>query len=509
MGPLNFFVREFIAVFIFSSVPVRSMHIDLSELLESCRVTGRKFTATALSVAFFLFLVEPGSAMAQTATIDWTNVHQVIDGFGASDAPLASSMSSANQAFFFGTGPGQLGLSILRVAVPDNGGYVGNCANVSASCASPVVGDMKAVIANGGKVYGSPWSPPAIYKTNGSENCTAGSGGGAPIATDFGLYATWLANFVQSLKIEDGINLYAISVQNEPNACTDYASALWTGAQIDTFIKADLGPAFAANDLTTLIFMPEGGSYYEMTSLGSTCETDSSCIQYVGGFNWHDYDVSLTGTNTVVATPYPAGWTNGKKYWETEASCYAGATGFCQPGANTDITDALNWAAVIDQRIAVDGANAWLYWLLVCSYCSDDQALTIENGNIPALRAYVLGQYSKFVRPGYYRIDATHLPQGGVSVSAFQDMPSRTLVIVATNYTRSAVSQTFNVTNAPMFSTLIPTITSANLNLAEQSHISVSGNSFTYTLPANSITTFAGSDPIPPAPSNLSAEVVR
>jgi glucuronoarabinoxylan endo-1,4-beta-xylanase len=110
----------------------------------------------------------------------------------------------------------------------------------------------------------------------------------------------------------------------------------------------------------------------------------------------------------------------------------------------------------------------------------------------------MLGQYSKFVRPGYSRIDATHLPQTGVSVSAYQDTGTESLVIIATNYTGSAVSQTFNLTNAPKLSTLTPTITSASLNLAERSNVSVSGNSFTYTLPAESITTFVGSASIPP-----------
>jgi glucuronoarabinoxylan endo-1,4-beta-xylanase len=509
MSYLGFFAQKFTAVSVLSSAPAWSMHKDLAISLGAWPRTQRKTLATTLAAAFFLFLAGSGSAQAQTVTVNWTDVHQVIDGFGASDAPLTSSMSSPNQAFFFGTGPGQLGLSILRVAVPDNGGDVGNCASVSTSCAGPVVGDMQAVIANGGRVYASPWSPPAAYKTNGSVDCTAGSGNGALISADYGLFATWLSNFVQSLQTEYGITLYAISVQNEPESCQSYNSAIWSAGNIDTFLKANLGPTFRADGLSTLIFAPESGSYY-LTSLGAACGTDSSCTQYIGGFNWHDYSASLSGTNTVAAVPYPSGWSLGKKFWETEASCFAGTgINFCQPGANTDITDALDWAAVIDQRIAADGANAWLYWLLVCSYCSDDQALTINNGATPALRAYVLGQYSKFVRPGYYRIDATHLPQAAVSVSAFQDLPSRTLVIIATNYTGSAVSQTFNVTNAPIFSTLTPTITSASLNLAAQSRISVSGNSFTYTLPADSITTFVGSDSIPSAPSNVSAEVVH
>lgn len=443
---------------------------------------------------------------AQSATINWTNVHQVIDGFGASDAFSLSSLSAANQAFFFGMGTGQLGLSLLRVAVPDDGGITGNCTSVSTSCAGAVVGDMQAVIANGGRVYATPWSPPAIYTTNNNVDCTAGSGNGALAATNYALYATWLANFVQSLQTEYGIPLYALSVQNEPDQCKSYDSALWSAANIDTFVKTNLGPTFAAAGLSTLIFVPEASTFSALTSMGASCGNDAACTQYVGGFNWHDYDARLSGTNTVAADPFPAGWPAEKKYWETEAGCGVDfGPNFCSPGVNTGITDALDWAAVIDQRIAVDGVNAWLYWWLIGNG-KDDQGLTIRSG-APALRAYVLGQYSKFVRPGYSRIDATHLPQMGVSVSAFRSADANTLAIVATNYTVSPLSQTFSLTNAPTLSTVTPTTTSASLSLAEQPKVSLSGNSFTYTLPANSITTFVGSASTPPPPTHLSGTV--
>ena len=510
---------KFIAVSVFSSAAVWSKQENLATSLEMRPNPRRKLPATALAVALFLLLAGSGSAQAQTATVNWTDVHQVIDGFGASDEAHGGSMSSANQSFFFGTGDGQLGLSLLRVGVTDGRQDAGDCTSVSASCAGLYVSDMQAVVANGGRVYASPWSPPAAYTTNGSEVCTSGGGNGALATSDYASYATWLANFARSLKTEDNINLYAISVQNEPDMCQSYDSALWSAANIDTFVSANLGPTFAADGLSTLIFAPEGSNYSVSTSLGASCGSDSSCTQYVGGFNWHDYQANLSGTNSVAANSYPSDWPSGKKYWETEAGCGPGyGPNFCESGFNTDMTDALNWAAVIDQRIAVDNANAWLYWQMI-DYNQPGNGPTASDGSLMAnptsgstvaRRAYALGQYSKFVRPGYYRIDATHLPQSGVSVSAYQNTPTNTLVIIATNYTGSAVSQTFDLTNAPAFSTLTPTITSASLNLAAQSNVSVTGNSFTYTLPAGSITTFVGSSAAgPAAPANLTSTVLQ
>lgn len=109
-----------------------------------------------------------------------------------------------------------------------------------------------------------------------------------------------------------------------------------------------------------------------------------------------------------------------------------------------------------------------------------------------AQRAYMLGQYAHFVRPGYRRISATHLPGPQVSVSAYEDQTTNTLVIIATNYGSSALTQEFTIENAPQFPELTLWITSASLSLAQQANVVVTSNSFSYTLPAQSITTFVG-----------------
>jgi glucuronoarabinoxylan endo-1,4-beta-xylanase len=455
------------------------------------------------------------SGFAQsTATVDWTNVHQVIDGFGASDTGTSygTQLSSAQQSFFFGTDSGQLGLSILRVGVPNNAETIGSCASVGASCAgaSWVISDMQAIVANGGRVYASPWSPPAPYTVGDTTVCQSGN---SALATGhYGDYANWFLNFVKSVAGQ-GVPLYALSIQNEPDQCTAYDSSEWSSSAIDSFITNNLGPTFSSNGISTLIFAPEGSNYSVATSLGAICGTDATCSNYLGGYNWHEYQASTSGF-TVAPNPVPSGWASGKKWWETEASCGIGyGPGFCESGFNTDMTDALHWGSVVDQRMQ-DGANAWLYWLLIYydgAATPDDESL-IGNASSSfaiAKRAYMLGQYAKFVRPGYYRIDATRLPQSGVSVSAFQNTPTNTLVIIATNYTGSAVSQTFNITNAPTFSTMTPTITSPSQQMATLSNVSVSSGSFTYTLPAQSIITFVGSATSVAPPTNLSGTVVQ
>jgi glucuronoarabinoxylan endo-1,4-beta-xylanase len=474
---------------------------------------------------FMIALLLIGQACyAQSATINWDIVHQVIDGFGGSD--ISSPLTSAQQQFFFGTGSVDLGLSMLRVVVPDNAGYPGVCTSVGSSCVSTgnyvnYISDMQAAIADGARIYASSLTPPPSYKTNGDEGCSTGSGSGALISSDYGAFATWLANFVESLQSVYSIHLYALSIDNEPDYCASYASSIWSAANIDTFIKSNLGPTFASDGLSTLILMPETGTYGELSSYGSTCATDSSCASYLGGVNWHDYDASVTvSTPSANSTPYPSGWPSGKKYWETEVTCSPSAgPAQCENGGSTFETDMANdglmWAALIDDRMAVENANAYLAWWLVNEASGYNEGLMCgvsacgTVGTIPQ-RAYVFGQYARFIRPGYYRVDATHVPQAGISVSAYQNASTGQLVIVATNYTPSAVTQSFNIINAPTFTSMTPYVTSATQQIQAQSAESVTGNSFAYTLPADSVTTFVGeSSPTaaPAAPTNLQATV--
>lgn len=155
------------------------------------------------------------------------------------------------------------------------------------------------------------------------------------------------------------------------------------------------------------------------------------------------------------------------------------------------------YGAIIDNRVGVGNANAYIYWQYSAAFEGTNAALVYPGGtsDFPtstSIRAYVFGQFSKFVRPGYIRIDATHIPQTGVTVTAYNNGTGNTIAIVALNQNASSVSQTFTITNAPTFPTLTPWVTSATQSLAQQSDISVSGNSFTVTLPAYSVTTFSG-----------------
>ncbi len=111
----------------------------------------------------------------------------------------------------------------------------------------------------------------------------------------------------------------------------------------------------------------------------------------------------------------------------------------------------------------------------------------------PTYYGDAIGQFSKFVQPGYYRYNISGSPSSGIYISAYSgaDKAGAThYVIVAINENYTAVSQTFTIDNATVTS-MTPYQTSSAGGLKPQPAVSISGGTFTYTLPARSITTFA------------------
>ena len=67
-------------------------------------------------------------------------------------------------------------------------------------------------------------------------------------------------------------------------------------------------------------------------------------------------------------------------------------------------------------------------------------------------------------------IDATHVPQSGVLVSAYRDIADGVLVIVVINQNTTNVSQSFGV-NGTTLPTMTPSITSASFNLTSDQDV--------------------------------------
>ena len=394
--------------------------------------------------------------------VDWTNAFQRIDGFGASSA-WDGTWTVAQADMFFSTNSGMgtsvdgrtnfafngVGLSLLRNRIAPDG-------------TTWETSIMQMAQARGAKVWSTTWSPPAAYKDSGTVN------GGNFLSAYNQPYANQLADYVLNMKTNYGVNIYAISVQNEPNYdTTSYESCLWTGQQFHDFLPY-LYNALSNNGVgSTKIMIAE--SYYWNFDLTAASLNDVTTSNMVGILAAHNYGSSASPVNSC-----------GKPLWETEVS----TIGDTYDGS---IGNGLYWANQIHAFMTVAQANAWNFWWLI-PYATDNESLVDTNG-IPAKRMYVLGQYSRFVRPGYYRIGAANT--ANTSISAYKDPDSGGFAIVAINNSGSDLVQTFNLGGFTA-TNVTPWITSDSLSLASQPAIGVTNSTFVYTLPAMSVVTFVG-----------------
>jgi len=384
-------------------------------------------------VFIFLTLLASVYANAQVAaTINFGQEKQLIDGFGVSTAwHGAISESEADIAFLNNTTE-QLGLSILRVQIDPNSSNWGN------EKANALKAKNRGAI-----VFAAPWTPPAYMKTNKS------TVGGELLPEYYGEYANHLKSFCNYVG-----NVQVVSLQNEPNIKVGYESCSWSPAQILEFCKTN------APSIGIPLMIAETYNFaYTHTDPILNDPIASANVAYVGGH--------LYGSTT---RSYPLATSKGKKLWMTEFAYNPDSLGTCMTMAK-DIMDCM-----------YGNMNAFVYWYLRQPGCN-----IINSDGTLKLKGYTLAHFSKFIRPGYYRVNATYQPNSRINIIAFKGLHQDIVVVLNQNWTSK--TQTINISNQNVESALKFT-TSDTKRLELSNTITCTNNSFTDQLDARSINTY-------------------
>lgn len=149
----------------------------------------------------------------------------------------------------------------------------------------------------------------------------------------------------------------------------------------------------------------------------------------------------------------------GAKIWMSEYSIL-GKAGDARPFegagfATDDMEYALHVGKVIHRDLTWLNASAWHWWLALTPYDYKDGLLKV-NANLdsdslqPSKVMWVLGHFSRFIRPGYRRVelpDADDLD--GLMASAYKAGDNKTLVVVAVNASDAAKKIKLKVSNLP------------------------------------------------------------
>ncbi|GAB3225312.1 glycoside hydrolase family 30 beta sandwich domain-containing protein [Glycomyces halotolerans] len=399
-------------------------------------------TFLAMSALPVLAVATPATAQSGV-TVNPSAVRQTIQGFGGMNhAVWIDDLTAAQRDTAFGNGQGQLGFSILRIPVHEDQ------ANWSREVAT-----AQRAIEHGAKVIASPWNPPSHMVESTAD--------GQRLRYDmYGAYAQHLNDFTEYMS-NNGVNLYAISVQNEPDYAHEWT--WWTPQEITRFMRENAG------SLATRVIAPESFQYRK--NLSDPILNDPEALANLDILGAHLYGTQFGDFDYPLFEQRGAG----KELWMTEVY---------HPNSS-DSAD--NWPQALDvgehiHRALVDGQfQAYVWWYIRRYY-----GPMLDNGQI-SKRGANMAHFSKFVRPGYTRIDATANPQSNVYTSAYQG--DGEIVIVAVNKGSSSANVPFSLLDSTA-SSVSSWVTDASRNLQPQSAISVSNGSFTATLPAQSITTF-------------------
>jgi len=130
----------------------------------------------------------------------------------------------------------------------------------------------------------SPWSPPPWMKTNNQMNH------GGKLKEKF--QDTWAEYYCKYIEFyeRDGVPIWGISVQNEPEAVQTWDSCIYTGEEERDFIKNFLGPALKRNKYLDKKLVIWDHNRDVMVERSRAVLSDPDAAQYVWGTGFHWYN---------------------------------------------------------------------------------------------------------------------------------------------------------------------------------------------------------------------------
>ncbi len=401
---------------------------------------SRKKSCLSL-VATLLVSLFSANGIAQTVDINPNTTYQTVRGFGGHNGVgWIPDLTSAQVDSAFGTGSGQIGLSIMRMRV-----------DASSSNWQIQVPTAALAKAKGVTLFATPWSPPAAMKTNNSLIH------GRLSPSSYTAYASHLLDFANYMQSSNAA-LYAVSIQNEPNWDPDYEGCQWNSTEFIHFLKAQ-GSRFG----TLKVMAPEALNFSK--TLADPILNDATAAPQFDIVAGHLYGVS--------PSDYPLARSKGKELWMTEHY--------------TDNSDANDWAKAMPVALELHNSmtshySAYVWWYIRRSY-----GLITEDGNV-SKRGYIMSQYAKYVRPGYTRISATEKPYSDVFVTAYKNSSGKMVVVAINNGTLQR--QITLQLSAGSASSFVKYRTSSSVNNQYAGQYTVTNSSTSAYIDPSSINTF-------------------
>lgn len=263
----------------------------------------------------------------------------------------------------------------------------------------------RATEAAGGRLtlFASPWSPPAFMKDN--HNMLRG---GKLKPEFYQSWANYYARFIKAYRAE-GVDVWGVSVQNEPMATQRWESCIYTAEEERDFLKRHLGPTLRREGLGDRKIIAWDHNRDLLYQRASTILSDPEAARYVWGIGFHWYE------------PWSGGepmFDNVKLTYEAFPDKHLIFTEGCKEAF--DLKKVADWklGEMYGRQMIHDfnnGTAGWTDWNVlldetggpnhVGNLCFAPLHADTKTGRLIYTNSfYYIGHFSKFIRPGAKRV---------------------------------------------------------------------------------------------------------
>lgn len=288
------------------------------------------------------------------------------------------------------------------------------------------------------KIMASPWTAPKWMKVNNLTDLKPYDSwtGGQLNPKYYQDYATYFALWIKAFN-KEGIDIYAMTPQNEPLNRGNSASMFMGWQEQRDFVKTALGPKFKAEGIDTKIYVFDHNYNYDnladQQGYPTKIYADEEASKYIAGAAYHNYGGNLNELNAIhKANP------------DKELVFSESTAGDWNNGANLQ-------ARLIDdmEQITLGTVNRWcrgaIIWNLMLDSkrgpnrpggCTTGFGAVDINDDFKTIRRnsfyYIMAQMSAGVKPGAKRIGTEGFTKNGLTFSAFRN-PDNSYALVLSN----------------------------------------------------------------------------
>jgi glucuronoarabinoxylan endo-1,4-beta-xylanase len=351
---------------------------------------------------------------------------------------------------------------------------------------------LKALNNKGAKILATVWTPPVWMKLlkdpsripkecYNCGNCPVSDPrrsvcGGQLNPVYYEEFAEYLVAYVKTLKQKTGVDLYGISIQNEPYFANPFEANVMLPAEYAEVLKV-VGQRFSDEGLTTKFFGPEHMAEWSwgiQKKYVHEILEDPDVSSFIDIYAVHGYVDGVTPDHGSAE-----GWTelynnitvaHGKPLWMTETSA----------SDEKGYTLAFNMARSLYLALKFGRITAWIYWAMA-------DAVIINNELTPL--GYAFKNYYRHIRPGAIRVDAQSTDTDILTL-AFKDPVSSALTVILIN--QSDQQKSVKASFVSSRSQFLLYRTSSSENCRDLGIL----NSSSIVLPAKSISTVTNAPPV-------------